>query len=250
MLHVLAVDDHSINRAILEAGLGARLASLTLAETGDEAVRLCRDREYDLVLMDLHLPDMDGMIAWQRIRDVAGSGVCARGIALTADCHPGQRDRLVRAGFDEVLIKPVATAALLRAIHRSCNGAGTGSACSRDGVDPFRLIDRDRALAAANGDHAMVRHIGDMLAEELDSRMGILDDLLDRGRFAEAVAMLHQWTGACGYAGATGLEQACRAFHHSLQHCPERALGLPYVRLLNVACATRAALREPRSEVR
>src|SRR6056297_1244613 len=106
-LAVLAVDDHQINRDFIQAALAPAVASLELAGTGYEAVERCRSRRFDIVLMDLHMPDMDGLTAWEQIRGQATGELSMRVIALTADSRPEERERLRCAGFHGFLSKPV-----------------------------------------------------------------------------------------------------------------------------------------------
>src|SRR6056297_4156775 len=80
-LAVLAVDDHEINRDFIHAALAPAVASLELACSGFEAIECCRKRRFDVVLMDLHMPDMDGLSAWEHIREQA-TGRSTRVIAF------------------------------------------------------------------------------------------------------------------------------------------------------------------------
>ncbi|WP_293999264.1 ATP-binding protein [Sphaerotilus sp.] len=106
-LRVLVVDDHPVNRKFMQVLLEQLGHRVLLATQGAEAVTTVREQACDLVLMDLHMPVMDGLAAARAIRDlpVAQSRVCI--VALTADAVAESRERVREAGMDDFLAKPV-----------------------------------------------------------------------------------------------------------------------------------------------
>ncbi|MEY8879696.1 MAG: ATP-binding protein [Leptothrix sp. (in: b-proteobacteria)] len=109
-LRVLVTDDHPINRKFMHALLTRIGHHVDLCENGAEAVQAVQapGREaYDLVLMDLHMPVMDGMAATRAIRALPGERAHTRIIALTADAYSDARERVLEAGMDDFLAKPV-----------------------------------------------------------------------------------------------------------------------------------------------
>src|SRR2546423_1904349 len=125
-LQILLVEDNSINRLLTErqmARLGHRLDTVT---NGREGVTQALAGEYDVILMDRHLPDLDGVEATERIR-AAEAGKPARRrlpiIAVTADAGRGHREECLAAGMDGFLTKPVdlehLRAALLAAVPQA-----------------------------------------------------------------------------------------------------------------------------------
>lgn len=241
-LAILAVDDHAINREFLQSALRSRCREVVLAGSGREALAQARERDFDLVLMDLHMPDMDGLTTWQQIRGELSGRPVPRIIAVTADYRDEERRRLLDAGFDGFLNKPVSLATLIDAIDRVLRGepditpdAGRGG--SR------RLLDDERALAAASGNRELVGRLRGLLAEDLQRQMPELDAYLAGGHHDAAAEILHQWAGGCGYAGATRLEEACRAMQACLDNQLASSPGTLYVNLVNLADCTRQAIR-------
>ena len=241
-LAILAVDDNAMNREFLHSALNPLTRRLVLARNGREAVEHCRRERFDLVLMDLHMPDMDGVTAWQNICKEAGGSPPTRIIALTADCREKEQVRLLNAGFDGFLTKPVTLARLTEAIDRIVSGRGGIDQPTED-YRRNRLLDDRRALAATNHDPELVTRLRRILAEDLKRQAPRLDAHLASGNLGEAAAILHQWAGACGYAGATGLEQSCRALQRSLERELDSSPGTQYVHLLNLLECTRQAIR-------
>lgn len=107
---ILAVDDTALNLKLINAILLRYGANVTLAKSGEAAIGLCRDNQYDLVLMDQMMPVMDGVEAMREIRKL-GNGYEAGGkrkiIALTANVIDGSRDERIAEGFDDFLGKPI-----------------------------------------------------------------------------------------------------------------------------------------------
>ncbi|WP_046111642.1 ATP-binding protein [Aquincola tertiaricarbonis] len=106
-LKVLVAEDHAVNRKYLEALLGGLGHEVTFATNGHEAVRAAQARPYDVVLMDLHLPELDGVGATLAIRELPGEAGRMPIVALTADAFAETRERCLAAGMTAFLTKPV-----------------------------------------------------------------------------------------------------------------------------------------------
>ncbi|MBI4624436.1 MAG: response regulator [Verrucomicrobia bacterium] len=103
---ILVVDDMETNRILLEMLLHRNGFESELASGGEEAVRLAAQHHYDVILMDLQMPDVDGYTATQRIRATEPPGRHTPIIALTASITKGTREKCLAAGMDEYLAKP------------------------------------------------------------------------------------------------------------------------------------------------
>ena len=88
-----------------------------LASSGQEAITMCADKDYDLVLMDIEIPDMDGLAATQILRDTHDADCLPYIVALTANAVAGERDRYLAAGMDDYLSKPIDIERLTSCIH-------------------------------------------------------------------------------------------------------------------------------------
>ena len=241
-LSILVVDDHAINREFLNNGLRRLAREVAVADNGMDAIERCRSERFDVIVLDLHMPQLDGLATAMRIREHDGPSADARVIILTADTRPEERSRLLDAGVDDYLTKPISIPDLAAAIDGLFNPDRARQGASRRPSDSTALIDRQRALAASNNDPGLAARLAGMLVAELDDRLAQLDDWLVDGQFERAAAQLHQWAGAAGYAGATRFGQACRDLRHSLRSGPEAAPGSNYVAFVRIAQATRAAL--------
>ena len=115
---VLLVDDHPVNRELGHALLTLGGYEVVTAEGGAEAVALARGEAFDLILMDVHMPDMDGLAATRAIRALPAPWSAAPILALSADAMPEQVARCLAAGMDGHVAKPIVRDALLAAVAR------------------------------------------------------------------------------------------------------------------------------------
>lgn len=116
---ILAVDDHEVNRRILELLLEPHGCRLTLAENGAEAVEAASVEVFDAILMDMQMPVMDGLEATRRIR-AGGPNVATPVIALTANAMEVHRAAWDAAGVHAFLTKPIDAPLLARTLAEAC----------------------------------------------------------------------------------------------------------------------------------
>ena len=119
-LRVLVADDNRINQLVARTILEAAGAVVEVADNGRHALERLAERVYDAVLMDVHMPDMDGLEALRRVRAGAAGAGDIPVIALTADVMHGDEGDLLACGFDAVQPKPIRPADLVRAIAEAC----------------------------------------------------------------------------------------------------------------------------------
>ena len=112
-IRILMAEDNRINQKFAEALLNKAGHSVDIVANGHQAVDAVRNENYDVVLMDIQMPELDGVQATAQIRALPPpkSGVYI--IALTADAMSGARDQYLRAGFDDYVSKPIVPAVLL-----------------------------------------------------------------------------------------------------------------------------------------
>jgi len=106
MLKVLVAEDHPVNRAYLEAVLDKLGHQALFTENGEEAVRAAQEQDFDIVLMDLHMPVMDGFAAARAIRALPLPRGAMPIVALTADAFQDSQEQARQSGMDEMLTKP------------------------------------------------------------------------------------------------------------------------------------------------
>ena len=123
-LSILVVDDNRFNRSLTRTILrkmGGPGWKISLAEGGKEALDLIAEEKYDLILMDVQMPEMDGLECTRRIRAGQGDrrGGAAAIIAMTAYAMEGDRQMCLSAGMDDYIAKPVDAGELRLVIGRN-----------------------------------------------------------------------------------------------------------------------------------
>lgn len=123
-LRVLVVDDHDINRRAVELILSPLGCAIGSAADGLAALRLCEGEAYDVIFMDVRMPELDGRETTRRLR--AGGGLNARTpvIAVTADTSPDDVAACMEAGMTYFVSKPLTPSALLNALQHVLSGDG------------------------------------------------------------------------------------------------------------------------------
>lgn len=140
---VLIAEDNATNRQILEALLLQRGCQIESVADGAQAVQKCESRDFDAILMDINMPELDGLEATRKIRQSYGAfGKKVPIIALTAHVFEGERKRVLDAGMSDYLTKPIIERNLIRALARAVGPRETSGESVHSANDEA-LIDRD-----------------------------------------------------------------------------------------------------------
>lgn len=175
-LRVLLVDDVELNREVAVGLLRLDGHRVVEAENGRQALRLLDEQEFDLVLMDLRMPDLDGVEATRRIRTLSDPLKAAVPvIGLTASVEPAEVDRCLDAGMNRVLRKPVTLDALRQAL--------AGAPLPRSAAGQAPLLDEQLI-----GEHR--RSLGEARLGEIIRRFGQSGEML-LGGLEAAIAARH-----------------------------------------------------------
>ncbi len=172
-LRILLAEDNVINRALAAAILEKRGHSVAHAGNGREAVDAILQEDFDLIFMDVQMPEMDGIAATGHIRELEQAGDRHTPIvAMTAHAMTGDRERCLAAGMDDYISKPVRKAALLSLLDRVCGG-------DREPVSPGRRKEKAAPAppaATATGSQAPLSRA--KLLETLDGDEEVLQQLI------------------------------------------------------------------------
>jgi CheY-like chemotaxis protein len=165
---ILLVEDNKVNQMLAVSLLRKRGYDVTVADNGQEAVDLVTTEHFDVVLMDVQMPVMDGIEATAAIRAwEVDQGVRLPIIAVTAHAMEGDRQRCLDAGMDDYVSKPIDAAELEAAIVR-----WTGD---------MPVFERGRALDLARGDEGVLDSIVKLFLEQTPERLAAIHEALDAG---------------------------------------------------------------------
>jgi len=136
-LRILLAEDSLVNQKLVRALLERRGHSVVVANNGHEAVSAFATQRFDLVLMDIQMPEMDGLEATEAIRRTERqSGIHTPIVAMTAHVLQGDRERCLEAGMDEYLAKPVRSRRLFETIEAMVGGPSGSASPAAPGVGP------------------------------------------------------------------------------------------------------------------
>jgi signal transduction histidine kinase/ActR/RegA family two-component response regulator len=128
--HILVVDDNATNRMVAEALCEMFDCTSECVIDGEEAVEAARSGRFDLILMDIRMPRMDGLQATRLIRQLPGPAGAVPIIALTANADPEDAQSYIACGMHEVVEKPIKPERLLEAINSALSAAAPGRAAA------------------------------------------------------------------------------------------------------------------------
>ncbi|MEM9530778.1 MAG: response regulator [Pseudomonadota bacterium] len=201
MKRILIADDNEINREFLKAALARENLTVCEARDGREAVEQYREAPFDLILMDIRMPEMDGIAAAGAIREAEKAlNVRARIVALTADLQLSATTDLLKRGFDDCLAKPVTRRTLLKLIN--------GEPQTGEHAVVENVIDRPAALAAAGGSEELLDRLLAMLAQELKNFLPDIEAAIGQQQWDQARGPVHKLRGSAGYTGCVQLQAA------------------------------------------
>ena len=170
-LNILVAEDTPFNQKYIRRLLDSWHCRTTIVGNGRQALEILSDQTFDLVLMDVQMPDIDGLTATMRIREMEKqTGRHVPIIAMTAHAMRGDRERCLESGMNDYVSKPISPATLLEAIHRVlplAAPATTAEAVTRSESTPA-YDDRTLAelLSAFNNDPAFFKEIAEMFISD------------------------------------------------------------------------------------
>ena len=205
-LRVLLAEDNLVNQRLATAILTREGHQVTLASNGQEALDAWRENAYDLVLMDVQMPEMDGLEATRQIRlREQETGTHIPVIAMTAHAMTGDRERCLEAGMDEYLSKPIRIRQLaekLTAVFAPPPPSSESDiALSESGIrspeeSDDELINWEEAMDGVQGDHDIFRQIVLIFLEESEQLMQDLAACSERDDTAGIKRATHSLKGA------------------------------------------------------
>ncbi|MDZ7752299.1 MAG: ATP-binding protein [Gammaproteobacteria bacterium] len=206
---VLVAEDNEISRRLAATLLRALGADVETVADGHAAVDLAVARDFDLILMDVHMPVMDGPTATARFRALRHGGRYTPVVAVTADVVMDSRERFLAAGMDDVLNKPISEQALTALLDRWLPMQLERSRADQDTTAAEVLSDA-AALRIAGGRHGLVDELRGMLHKELDNHVDGLREALHEGDLAQVAELAHRMAGGAMQCGARALERSSR----------------------------------------
>ncbi|KJY85469.1 histidine kinase [Vibrio galatheae] len=234
-LRVMAVDDNPANLKLISALLQERVESVITCTNGVDAVKQAEVQHFDIILMDIQMPHMDGVTACGNIKQTelnANTPV----IAVTAHAMTGERDRLLKAGMDDYLTKPIEEHVLQQVLmhwnpHTNAkelekldistsamvieNEAENSSPIEHSNI----IIDWQAALKQSANKQDLARDMLKMLVDYIPEVNAIVEGALEDDHFdvEQFIHHVHKLHGSSSYCGVPRLKSVCATIEKALR---------------------------------
>jgi two-component system sensor histidine kinase BarA len=258
-LRVLAVDDNPANLKLLMALLEDTGASVTACDSGIRALEILADNSFDLILMDIQMPVMDGVETTRRIRSLEGESRHTPIVAVTAHALASEKRQLLQSGMDDYVTKPISESQLLHIIRKWTGTdlppaivASGHSATPDTGMPPpahaDAAVDMALGIRLANGKADLAQEMLGMLVASLPADRDAMHASLATQDIDALLHLVHKLHGATRYTGvphlqstAKALEEAIKQQRHAELHSLWVALDAEISRVLAWAAAQEAS---------
>ncbi|WP_435010740.1 response regulator [Tundrisphaera lichenicola] len=225
---ILLAEDNRINQQVVTNMLIKRGHRVTVTSDGRQALEARNREQFDLVLMDIQMPEMDGFETVAAIRKDEESGVeHVPIIALTAHAMKGDSDRCLASGFDAYVSKPVRSELLFEAIDGLLGRAPVSEPSSKD-LPEFRTsnaFDLASALESMGGDEELFREILHLFLEECPKLLDKIESAIEADNPSALRQAAHMLRGTAGHFAANGIVAAARRLEEAGKTTSCRSAG-------------------------
>jgi len=200
-LRILLAEDSLVNQKLAIGLLSREGHTVTVANDGREAVAAVAAQQFDVVLMDVQMPEMDGLEAASAIRAAeAGAARHVPIIAMTAHAMKGDRERCLAAGMDDYVSKPIRAGQLMATVERAVSPRPAAEA-QEAAVPEAPESDWSEALSAAGGDRELMKSVMEVFLEEAPQLMAAIRRALGAEDLSALRLAAHTLKGSLRYLG-------------------------------------------------
>ncbi|EKC9334203.1 two-component sensor histidine kinase BarA [Salmonella enterica] len=218
---VMAVDDNPANLKLIGALLEDKVQHVELCDSGHQAVDRAKQMQFDLILMDIQMPDMDGIRACELIHQLPHQQQTPV-IAVTAHAMAGQKEKLLSAGMNDYLAKPIEEEKLHNLLLRYKPVANVAARLMAPEpaefiFNPNATLDWQLALRQAAGKPDLARDMLQMLIDFLPEVRNKIEEQLVGENPNGLVDLVHKLHGSCGYSGVPRMKNLCQLIEQQLR---------------------------------
>ena len=245
-LRILLAEDHKINQRLAIMLLKSADHVVEVAENGEEAVAAVMNDDFDVILMDVQMPVLDGVQATKQIRALPPPKGTIPIIALTAHAMAGAREEYLAAGMDDYLSKPLEPDALFAALARlspttdgvSASAPQSAQESGEAIFDPVRIATLKRLLPEGE----LVEFVR-MFVGSLEGIAGRVGQLIEAREPVELAQEAHSLAGTAGNVGAVRLAHCARELEHACKASDD-------TRIASAVTSLRQALPETKNQLK
>jgi len=198
-LHVLLAEDTPVNQKLVRRILEKRGHSSVLVDDGEKAIAAWQREPFDVILMDVQMPVLDGLQATARIRErEKATGAHVPIIAMTAHVLAGDRERCLDAGMDSYISKPIHAPALLELIEGKVKHPADPQPVIPEKLPDAPAFDLGKALDMTGDDRELLNEITRALLADLPEMLASIRQAVERQDAKDLVRSAHKLKGAVG----------------------------------------------------
>ncbi len=214
-LRILIAEDNPINQEVAK-GLMLRLGyQPEIAENGLEALQRVQEKKFDLVFMDVQMPEMDGYQATKGIISALGEDR-PRIVAMTANAMQGDREKCLDAGMDGYVSKPIMVSEIAAAIQETPT-----SLPAKPVVPKGSVIDLEALVQISGGDRDFMQAILEKIVLKMEPTFEAMEGLVEDGQWKELKGLAHSLKSSSGYAGSRRLTSLLQQIETVAEEEPE-----------------------------
>ena len=221
---ILLAEDNEINTMLATTILNAAGYEVECVVNGAEAVEAARSRSFDLILMDMQMPVMDGLQATRLIRALPAPANAVPIVAMTANAMRKDQDACLGAGMNDFISKPIDPQAFLGVVSRFMGAELWDDDQRREQVEPTRLVDVDEskldALARILSPERLLKIIDNYL-DDARGRLDHIEILLETMDFPRTAREAHDLKAASGSFGAQRVQALAAQLERACQCCDD-----------------------------
>jgi len=220
---ILVVDDNDINLKLINLLLSERGAQVSEAKDGAQAIQQAREHHFDLILMDIHMPNIKGTEATRHIRSQELFGSHTPIVALTADAVPETRKEVLDVGMDGYLLKPIDTNQLWNVIYPLLGKPVPTRDTRRQHLHKrnpslIPIRDRNKLLLATGGDRKLARQLFSEFCDELPKDISTIRQLFAASRWEDLWEIVHRLHGSTSICGVPALNAVIDELEEQCKH--------------------------------
>jgi len=244
-LHLLLAEDNKINQQFALAVLTKAGHSVEIAENGHQAVDAVRNGVFDAVLMDVQMPELDGVEATRQIRALPPPASQVHIIAMTANAMTGTEAEYLAAGMNDYISKPVD----LKVLREKLSSLAARDRAGPRAVAPARFrtdkaLDHEKLAELKNVlSLAKVTELVSLFLNEAAARLEAVESAVARGDLSSAAREAHTLVSTSGNIGATQLSAAARSLEQACHREEKSSIPALAAELSRTAAAATAALK-------
>ncbi len=202
---VLVVEDNEINQTLMKHLLGSWQLSYTIAASGQQAIEYLQHETFDLVLMDIQMPEMDGYTAAQQIRQQLKLTIPI--IAMTAHALAGEREKCIGYGMNDYISKPIKESVLFKIISQYISAGRPVEKQLPVSGNSYKHINLQYMQEISNGNKKYEQTVTEQFIEDVPNDLHALDSALKANDFSGVSQLAHNMKTTVSVMGLTDILQ-------------------------------------------